>query len=76
MSHCKKGRAAPPPLTQDEWPNIAADHIKDKFILHVDGTAAYNVKPDGVEITKTLLTMDVAMAGRIVSKKQLTSAKE
>ena len=32
-------------LTQDEWRNIAADHI-------MDGATAYNVKPDGVEIRK------------------------
>lgn len=41
-----------PPPTHDEWRNIAAEHIKDKFILHVDGATAYNVKPDGVEIRK------------------------
>lgn len=41
--------AAPP---QDEWRNIAAEHIKDKFNLHVDGATADNVKPDGVEIRK------------------------
>ena len=29
------------PLSQDEWRNIAADHIKYKFILHVDGATAY-----------------------------------
>lgn len=65
--------AAPPPLTHDESRNIAAEHIKDKFILHVDGATADNVKPDGVEIRKASVDHRCRNGEPYFVKEQFTS---